>query len=98
LERDYADLVDTYGSYVDDNEISPFETHYAFHIRSTLHQEYKHLSSEQKRDLEKADSVLKDNVVKMHAHLSEIYDFTSSKKPDDEWWWHLDRFLPKEEK
>lgn len=90
---DYIKMIEIYGSYVDDTEISPFENHYAFHIRSNLHNAYKGLSSKERELLAQYDLVLKENAKPMFEHLGRIYDFSSSNKPDDEWWWHLDRLV-----
>lgn len=43
--------------------------------------------------LRKYDQQLLDNVDRMYKHISKAYDFSLSKEPFTEWWWHLDKLV-----
>ena len=33
------------------------------------------------------------NAKKMSEHIGEIYDFSNSDEPIEQWWWHLDKII-----
>lgn len=86
-----SEIIEMYGSYVDDFEISPFESVYMLHIRSGLEKVMNELSNDEKVKLINYDLVLISNAKKMSKHIGEIYDFSLSNEPLTEWWWHLDQ-------
>ncbi|MCC3359485.1 hypothetical protein [Bacillus sp. REN16] len=86
-----SEIIEMYGSYVDDFEISPFESVYMLHIRSGLEKVIHELSNDEKVKLINHDLALISNAKRMSKHLEGIYDFSLSNEPLTEWWWHLDK-------
>ncbi|MFE8698255.1 hypothetical protein ACFYKT_18185 [Cytobacillus sp. FJAT-53684] len=85
-------LLCDYKDYITDLEVSAFETMVLFHIRTYLQKFMYLLNEEQKIELEKCDEMLKENADQLREHVREIYNFSESKEPVDQWWWHLNRF------
>lgn len=90
--REIDQLLCQYKDYILDREVSPFETMILFHTRTYLHKFMYLLNVEQKSELEKCDQMLKDNADQLREHIGEIYNFSSSNEPDEQWWWHLNRY------
>ena len=87
----YTQDIENYGLDVNDFEASPFESVRMLHDRSELHRVYNKLTFQEKLELAKYDLQLIQNAKKMVAHISKAYDFSLSKQPREEWWWHLDK-------
>lgn len=88
---DYLKEIELYGEDVNDFEISPFETIDVFHRRSRLNKESNNFSLKERILLMKYDLRLLENVNRMVQHIETVYDFSNSREPLEEWWWHLDR-------
>ncbi|MCM3362977.1 MULTISPECIES: hypothetical protein [Niallia] len=86
-----SEIIEMYGSYVDDFEISPFESVYMLHIRSGLEKVIDELTNDERIQLICSDLKLVENAKRMSKHLEEAYDFSLSNEPLTEWWWHLDQ-------
>lgn len=84
-------LINLYSQGTEDFDTSPFEALEMLQIRSELHNVT--LTKEEQKLLAANDMKLLSNVEKMVEHISEVYDFSTSNEPLDEWWWHLDRLL-----
>ncbi|GAB6439283.1 hypothetical protein CON36_36325 [Bacillus cereus] len=93
MKDDYLEDIHDYGEYINDFEVSPFESIFMLHIRSRLKNEYEKLTNEEKKILNDYDNELRQSAHKMYEHLKLAYDFEKSNKPEDEWWWHLDRLV-----
>lgn len=88
---EHLHLIHLYGQGTNDFDTSPFESLEMLHTRSELHHAF--LSKEEKRMLAAYDVKLLGNIEKMVEHIGKVYDFSNSKEPNDEWWWHLDKLL-----
>lgn len=88
---DFLKDIEYYGEDVTDIEVSPFETIDMLHRRSRLNKESSKMSLQERILLMKYDLKLLENVEEMVKHIGEIYDFSLSAEPLDEWWWHLDK-------
>lgn len=86
-----SEIIEMYGSYVDDFEISPFESVYMLHIRSGLEKVINELTYSERMQLICYDLKLVENAKKMSKHIEEAYDFSLSNEPLTDWWWHLDQ-------
>ena len=86
----FRDDIETYGDLVDDFEVSPFESLEMLHIRDSLEENIDHLTDVEREQLKKIDLKLFLNAQKMHAHISQVFNF-SGNKPSEEWWWCLDQ-------
>ncbi|MEJ1517730.1 hypothetical protein R3O67_31620 [Bacillus cereus] len=93
MKDEYLEDIHDYGEYINDFEVSPFESIFMLHIRSRLKNEYEKLTNEEKKILDDYDNELRQSAYKMYEHLKLVYDFQKSNKPKDEWWWHLDRLV-----
>ena len=51
------------------------------------------MADEEKERLNEMDRYLIENAEAYYEHLSNVYDFANSDKPDFEWRWHLDRIV-----
>lgn len=87
----HTKVIENYGQDVDDFEVSPFESVNMLHTRTKIEKQIKNLTNEEKIKLYAYDMVLIQNANKMMNHIEEIYDFSASSKPLNEWWWHLDK-------
>ena len=87
----YEKEIRNYGLGIDDFEVSPFESVNMLHTRSRLEKVVHDLTNEEKIKLYAYDMVLIQNAKKMSEYISEIYNFSNSKEPLTEWWWHLDK-------
>jgi hypothetical protein len=87
----YKQEIENYGHDVNDFEASPFESIRMLHDRSELQQVYDKLTFQEKLELARYDLQLIQNARKMVEHLSRVHDFSASKNPREEWWWHLDQ-------
>lgn len=85
--------VHNFGLSVDDFSVSPFEAIEMLHIRSRLHHHINELDEEHKRLLQEYDQKLFENALRMYKHISQVYNFSKSDEPDEEWWWHLDKVV-----
>jgi len=88
---EYTAKIKSYGMGVNDFKTSPFEALNMLHTRSYLEKVLPELSNEEKIQLYFYDMNLIFNAKKMIEHVKEIYDFSQSKEPLNEWWWHLDK-------
>lgn len=90
--QDNTEKIETNGEYIEDYEISPFESvYFILHNRSQLEKEFHKLSYEERIKLLIFDLRLIQNAKKMAEHIGEIYDFRISEEPQHHWWWYLDR-------
>ncbi|PLS19358.1 hypothetical protein CVD28_02785 [Bacillus sp. M6-12] len=90
---DNSRLIRNYGLEVDEFETSPFEALHMLHIRSCLEKIIQQLTYEEKLKLYTHDMKLIQNAKKMVERIQEIYNFSLSKEPFTEWWWHLDKVV-----
>ncbi|WP_046175351.1 hypothetical protein [Domibacillus indicus] len=70
-------------------EISPHESIENFHIRSEMNEVYHLLTEQEKTELDKCDYKIIENAEALLHHLQTVYDFDNTKRPIEEWWWHL---------
>ncbi|WP_035100580.1 hypothetical protein [Aneurinibacillus terranovensis] len=82
-----------YGNSVNNYDTSPFEAVDMLHRRSKIHRRWQELSTSEKAAVRRFDRVLLRNAEKKYHHINEVYDFTMSTEPDEEWWWHLDKVI-----
>lgn len=87
----YLNDIEQYGQDVNDFEVSPFETIDTLHLRSRLDKASHYMFLNERILLMKYDLDLLENVDQMVQHISNVYDFSNSKEPLEEWWWHLDK-------
>ncbi len=87
----HSDDIEIYGKSVDDIEVSPFESVNMLHRRSKLENVIHELTHDEKMKLLQFDMQLIKNAKKMSKHIKEVYDFSLSDEPLNEWWWHLDK-------
>ncbi|OES45656.1 hypothetical protein [Domibacillus iocasae] len=74
---------------IDNFKVSPLETIEILHIRSEMN-EVQHLMTEkEKKELEKCDCKMLAHAEALLHHLQAAYDFADTKRPVEEWWWHL---------
>jgi hypothetical protein len=83
--------IEIYGKGVNDFEISPFESVDMLHRRSKLESLIQELSHDERIKLLSYDMQLIKNAKRMSKHIGEIYDFSLSDEPLNQWWWHLDK-------
>jgi hypothetical protein len=93
---EYLRDIESYGEEVSDFEVSPFESIDMLHRRSRLNKESHKMTLKERILLMRYDLRLLENVDKMIEHIREIYDFSNSKEPLEEWWWHLDKVASNE--
>jgi hypothetical protein len=93
---EYLRDIESYGEEVADFEVSPFESIDMLHLRSRLHKHSHEMTLKERILLIRYDLRLLENVDKMARHIGEIYDFSHSKEPLEEWWWHLDKVASNE--
>ncbi|MFP3726989.1 hypothetical protein U8V72_17580 [Priestia filamentosa] len=74
-----------------DFELSPFEALEGLHIRTNLHEDYLQLTLPEKMRLQYADLRVIHSVKDVYKHVRQIYDFSLSTEPLEQWWWHLDK-------
>ncbi|WP_416150862.1 hypothetical protein ACM26V_07810 [Salipaludibacillus sp. HK11] len=90
----YKKLINRHAdNIVDYKEIGPYETLNTLHVRSKLHKEYQKLTREEKRLLATVDLKTLQKIECIHEFLSGIYDFSKSKEPKEQWWWHIDKVI-----
>ncbi|MCR2823541.1 hypothetical protein [Lederbergia panacisoli] len=87
----YKQEIENYGQDVNDFEVSPFESVRMLHDRSELQKIYDELTFQEKLELARHDLQLIQNAKKMVRHIGNVFDFSTSAKPREEWWWHLDQ-------
>ncbi|MCM2533273.1 hypothetical protein NDK43_13805 [Neobacillus pocheonensis] len=87
----YKKEIENFGEDVNDFEAIPFESIRMMHDRSELHKVYDELIFQEKLELARYDLQLIQNAKKMVEHMSRVYDFSTSKNPREEWWWHLNQ-------
>jgi len=85
--------INDYGMLLDTLDLSPFETLNAMHLRSSLQKEINDMTNQQKLKLYQYDLYLLDRIEEFKKHLEEVYDFSSSDEPIEQWWWHLDKIV-----
>lgn len=88
---DYLEDIELYGQDVTDFEVSPFESIDMLHRRSRLNKESHNMTLKERILLMKYDLRLLENVDSMVQHIERVYDFTNSREPLEEWWWHLNQ-------
>jgi hypothetical protein len=74
-----------------DLDVSPFETIAILHLRSELERVFPAMNSDEQLELLSVDVKGLKNARNIADHLKDIYDSSTSKKPETEWWWHLDK-------
>lgn len=87
----YKQEIENYGQDVNDFESSPFESIRMLHDRSELQKVYDKLTFQEKLELARYDLQLIQNAKKVVEHIRAVFDFSTSKNPREEWWWHLDQ-------
>jgi hypothetical protein len=80
-----------YGRAMDDFEASPFETVDLLHRRSRIQRHWDELDPIEKAALKRYDRRLVRNAKRVYRHINQVYDFSMSDEPLEEWWWHLDK-------
>ncbi|WP_046173346.1 hypothetical protein [Domibacillus indicus] len=70
-------------------DINPHESIENLHIRSEMHEVCHLLTEQEKIELEKCDYKIIENAEALLHHLQEVYDFSNTNRPIEEWWWHL---------
>jgi|SRR5690625_107877 len=85
--------INEYGSLLDSLDLSPFETLNALSLRSTLQQEIDKMTNQEKLKMYQYDLWLLDNIKAVKEQLDQVYDFSKSNKPSNQWWWHLDKII-----
>lgn len=93
MMTEFMEKIGIYEEDIFDFEISPFETVAALHLRSELEKEFENMNNKEQFKLLSVDIKVIENARKILNHISEIYDFTSSNKPEKEWWWHLNKVI-----
>ncbi|MGG0717942.1 hypothetical protein ABE096_10190 [Robertmurraya massiliosenegalensis] len=89
--QDYAEMIETYEEYIEDYEISAFESvYFILHNRSHLEKVINELTHDERIKLLEFDLKLIQNAKKMAEYIGEIYDWSISKESINEFWWHLD--------
>ncbi|MGF7535175.1 hypothetical protein AAGG74_16095 [Bacillus mexicanus] len=83
--------IQVYKSDIFEFDISPFEIFQVLFLRSELEKQFTSMSEEEKIALLTADLKVIKNSKKIVEHIGKIYDFSESKHPTSEWWWHLDK-------
>ncbi|MDR6726121.1 hypothetical protein J2W91_004627 [Paenibacillus amylolyticus] len=73
--------------------VSPFEYLDTFAIRSELHRSRDQLKQCDLQLIQYCDQQLLNRIEEFYSYIAEIYSFNDSKKPLEEWWWHLDRVV-----
>lgn len=91
VSKEHSTNIDIYGKYVDDFEISPFESLLMLHKRSKLEDVICDLTPDERIKLLSHDIQLIKNAKRMSRHIGGIYDFSLSTEPLTKWWWHLDK-------
>src|SRR5690625_1699909 len=86
-------LYSIYEEDIFDFEVSPFETIATRHVRSELERDFQIMNGEEQLKLLSVDVSVIKNARKIVNHISEVYDFSSTNKPEKEWWWHLDKVI-----
>ena len=84
----YTDI-QHYGMDVRDLDTSVFEMIDMLNVRSRIHQYFNELSDDEKNEVTRYDLILISNAQAFYEKMKLIHNFQQSKKPDDEWWWHL---------
>jgi hypothetical protein len=82
-----------YGMDVRDLETSVFEMIEMLHLRSKIHQYFHELSDNDKNEVTRYDLILISNAQAFYEKMRTIHDFHNSNKPEDEWWWHLNKIV-----
>lgn len=85
------EIIKRYSLWLDALELSPFELHFAFLLRSDLEEEKDQMTKEDKEELYRLDQFLYEHKEEYRKHLSKIHDFKNCSAPLSEWWWHLDK-------
>ncbi|QKY70208.1 hypothetical protein [Lentibacillus sp. CBA3610] len=85
--------VNDYGTLLDSLNLSPFETLNALSLRSHLEKELNNMTNQEKLKLYLYDLYLLDNIEEFKKHLEQVYDFSDSDEPTEQWWWHLDKVI-----
>lgn len=78
---------------LDTLDLSPFETLNALSLRSHLQKEVNQLTNQEKLKLYQYDLYLINNADKFKKHLENVYNFSDSAEPFEQWWWHLDKII-----
>lgn len=87
----FEEQIKDYRQTISNFEFHPYETLDCLHIRSFLQENYSQLTMKERVLLLSADALVLENVKGIKEKLERVYDFSSSKKPHSEWWWHLDK-------
>lgn len=85
--------IELYGEDVLDTELSPFESLNMLHHRTWLQENIHNLTEEELELLRLNDQKLFSNASNMFQHIKRIYDFSCSKEPLEQWWWHLNKIV-----
>ncbi|WP_106494819.1 hypothetical protein [Lentibacillus sp. Marseille-P4043] len=89
----YMNKIERYGREIRDLTVSPFETMEMLHLRSALEKEISNMDENEQLRLLYFDLEVIQNIQNIYEHINNIYDFSTSKEPDTEWWWHLDKVI-----
>ncbi|PAV27668.1 hypothetical protein CIL05_20905 [Virgibacillus profundi] len=85
--------VNDYGILLDSLNLSPFETLNALNLRTNLEKEMNNITNQEKLKLYQHDLYLLDNIKDFKDQLEQVYDFSNSDEPIEQWWWHLDKVI-----
>jgi hypothetical protein len=87
---EHVNAIKEYYWYLNNLEISPYESMNMLDVRDYLHDNFHKLTIDEQSLVEHLDHILHLNASTMHDHLSQVYNFDNSAEvPPDKWWWHL---------
>lgn len=89
----YSEKIERYEIGIFNLDVSPFENIAILHLRSNLEKEFENMNSDEQLKLLSIDIDVIKNARNIANHISEVYDFSTSNKPESEWWWHLDKII-----
>lgn len=89
----FKNKIEIYEEDIFDFEVSPFETIATLHLRSELEKDFQKMNGNEQLLLLSVDVNVVKNAKKIVNYISDVYDFSSTTKPESEWWWHLDKVM-----
>jgi len=96
-DRTYSEMIDELMDLANDFDVSPFEHHQGMHLRDILEEEKDNLNDVEREMLRKADEIWIKNASKIVEHVSRIWNFDNNELPKENWWWHLSKYVKKED-
>ncbi len=51
------------------------------------------MTNQEKLKLYQYDLYLLDHIEELKKQLDQVYDFSKSNEPVNQWWWHLDKII-----